>query len=466
MPHSVRKTMERVEAVCDRHLPPGALSFLKEGVRFPVDKDSFGKHIRAAFGLGGKAIMLVRTMMEEMRDLGLLSPCPNNGPRGVSEFKAWNDWLEGHPDPKAIHYLERTPAFDVLHHALTSALVGVSLNKERRLSPDGKIDFARRLRIELDESEVDAILADATGQARSLFTGKTQFIRLRDYRCRLTGMNVDPGSSPLAPVLHGFEPGSRKEVRLDEIEPARPIRHLELPLPSGRLAMSDWFRVDGFNEGIEAILGADLYEINYAKGLDERAHDYFTRLGLVIIQVGNTSPWAYAEGADIWRMGRVNEDHDLFWTKDGDPNGVARPEPAWVTCTDLWANVMADHERIVDILMASGRYGGRSQAGRAIADHCETTYGVSTVDIGARVLHVYSQTGGGYGAGTFDSQFSAPEIERRDWQEDHYILSGRPLSVPDVLLEKHDWTAGSIDPAVLRALHGTRLPVTEGSPAP
>lgn len=466
MPHSAQTTIDRVKAVCDRHLPPGALSFLKENMRFPVDKDSFGKDIRAAFGLYGKAIVLVRAMMEDMRGQGLLTPCPNNGPRGVPEFIAWNDWLEGRPDPKAIHYLERTPAFDVLHHALTSALVGVSLDKERRLSPDGKIDFSRRLRIDLDETEVDAILVDAVEQARSLLTGERQFIRLRDYRCRLTGMNVDPGSSPLAPVLHGFEPGSREEVRLPEIEPPRPIRHLELPLPSGRLAMADWFRIDGFNEGVEAILGDDIYEINYATGLDERAKDYFTRLGLVIVQVGNTSPWAYGEGTDIWRMGRVNEDHDLFWTKDGDPSGVERPEPAWVTCTDLWANVMADHERIVDILMASGRYAGRGEAGKAIADHCATTYGVSVIDLGARVLHVYSQTGGGYCAGTFDSQFEAPEIERRDWQEDHYILSARPLSVHEAMLEDHDWTAGTVDPAVLRALHGTKLPMTEGSPAP
>lgn len=433
---------DRIRGIFDRHFPEGSLDFLKEGLEPPVSKDRFSDHVHKMRPRLDEHVM---AFMEEMKRQGLLGKCPNNGPRGVSEFDAWNVWIDGAVDRWRAQSLARTPAFSLPRRAIISAMVSVSMDIEKAKTPGGKIDFRNRPAIELTGVDIDRIITDAHADMRENFVlGEADgSMNGTDYRCMLTGEPAYVHGAIYTPVLHRLSRGSSGFEALPALDALPPIRHLELPLPSGHLAMADWFRIDGFTEGLKALVGTDdRYEINYASGLDERARDYFTKAGLVIVQVGNTSPAAYADGGGIWRMGRVNEDHDAFWTEDGKPTGQPCPEEAWTTCTDLWANVFADRETVAGILMASGRYPDRGAADRALEDFCRSHEAV-IVNLGVDRIHVYSQTGAGHVQGEFGRQFRSPDIPEQEWMRDDYILSSRPLAVDPSLLEMCGWQAAT-----------------------
>jgi hypothetical protein len=130
----------------------------------------------------------------------------------------------------------------------------------------------------------------------------------------------------------------------------KPIRQVEITLPSGILMMADWFRIPGFTEGV----GKDDYSkpsINSDLGIDERTRDHYERLGLMRIHTGNCVPNLIKDGEAI-RVGYFDEDHEAFWTEDGERCEVAMPEMAGRVCCDLWDVTFADREILIDILMA------------------------------------------------------------------------------------------------------------------
>lgn len=424
-------TQARVAAICDRHLTRAALAplieisgFLETGKLFPAHGDWDRRK-----AVEDHIARLTQGLMEEMRAEGLLSPCPNNGPRDVAGITSWNAWLAGDLDPgdaRARIDLERSPAFSVLSGKIVRASVEITRPRD---AGDAGLDAATRA------------IDSAIESARSTFiAGHDPFGLRPGMQCRVTGEHLHLTGSFYAPVLGRYEAGRMDPVPVPPIEAPKPVLHLEIALPSGRLAMADWFRAPGFKEGLETLCAepAGGYEINSQAGLDARMRDYFEQAGIVIVQVGNSSPAAYPDRDGLWRMGRVDEDDERFWDEDGAPIGGGSPKPAWRTCTDLWANTFAAPERIVEVMMASGLHADRSAAEAALTRYCEETYGAEIVDLGIDRLHVYAPTGYGVHADAFAAAFEAAEIERRDWQEDAYVLSAKPLSVsPDILLEHH-----------------------------
>ena len=171
-----------------------------------------------------------------------------------------------------------------------------------------------------------------------------------------------------------------------------------------------------------------------------RVRDYMEKAGLVIVQTSQISPDAYGGENGIWRMGLVDEGHEIFLTQDGHPTDISPPEPIWGTCTDIWANCLADRQTVIDILMASGLHETRDAAGELLDAYIEETCGANSIAMpNVDRLHVYAPTG--YGVdGNFAAMFQADKIERREWQEDAYILSEKSLNVPKHLLEDEPLT--------------------------
>lgn len=454
---------EKVTEIVERHLSDERLEALRIGREFPIPKGmvpawenhAHRKPFEEALG------KLSRELMEEMRAAGLLARCPNNGPRDVRGITSWNDWLDGRfdggPDRKRDAYfwseqlLDEAPAFRLIDACIYAAdfdCHNVHLPADRE-SFDRFKGLARA-------AVLESFIADRDVRARMLSSSAS----LQDH---LSGDYLQLQGSFLAPVLCARARGRETPVPLPSLDPPKVARHLEMSMPSGVLVMADWLRVPGFTEAVKRICDGDRYEIGSAAGLDARAKDYFEKMGLAIVQVGNTSPAAYADTPGVWRMGYVDEDNKAFWTPGGERTKLQRPVQAWKTCTDLWANIFADREVILDILMVSGLYPDRDAAGSALQDYADTTYGVSIVDLGVEKLHLYLPTGAADLKGRFMKEFRAAEIKTPKWREDRYILSAEPLTVDVGLLEDCSWSEGRIE-----AVQAGREPAPENAndPAP
>lgn len=446
---------DRIRTIAERHFGEGSLDALLLGRDLPITGGLIPAYhefdARKAFDAALHKV--TRGFLEEIRAEGLLSPCPNNGPRGVGSLEAWNRWLEGaydaapedrdREDRYGEHRLAEAPGFKTVSNCLIRAVVEMEGRVWERNHPGEKRGSASTKEEPLERGDVTAAFREASARIITAYAEEEAIdnIGFTELRGRQTGENFVLQNSFLTPVLCALSGDySAEPVPLPPLETPKSVRQLELSLPSGVLCMADWFRIDGFNKGLQALIGGDdHYEINYADGLDARARDYFEKAGLAIVQVGNSSPAAYADAPGVWRMGHVDEENDAFWTEDGEPReGAQPPQEAWRTCTDLWANTFADREVILDILMASERYPDRSDA-RAALDDYAGEYGVSMTDLGVDRLHLYLPTGHGVQAGDFSPVFRAEELESPEWREDAYVLSATPLTVDPDLLEVCDW---------------------------
>ena len=445
---------DRIRGIAERHFAEGALEGLLLGRDLPLTDGLIPAYhafdARRAFD---EALFAVtRGFLEELRAEGLLAPCPNNGPRGVGSLEAWNRWLAGaydvppetrdREDRYGEHRLADAPGLRTVSNCLIRAVVETERRVWERNHPGERYGSGSK-EDPVDRADVEAGFRDACARIITAYAEEetTDNIGFMDLQGRQTSERFMLEGSFLTPVLCAVPSDYASDpVPLPPLEAPRSVRHLELSLPSGTLVMADWFRIDGFNEGLRALLGGeDDFEINYADGLDARARAYFERAGLVIVQVGNTSPAAYADTPGVWRMGHVDEDHDAFWTEEGEPRpDLTAPKPVWRTCTDLWANTFADREVILDILMASNRYPDRAEALRAFEAYSEE-YGVSVTEIGADRLHLYVPTGHGVHAEDFNEVFRAAELDPAEWREDAYVLSLSPLTVDPDLLAPCDW---------------------------
>jgi hypothetical protein len=376
--------------------------------------------------------------MTALRNQGLLAPCPNNGPRNDPKMKAWNEWLNGKFDDPSddsftrksgLMWLSQSPAFG----AMTFCIFDKTRDMKKA---DVNIPKMRK-----------SLRAAFRAFADDLPTSKAGVMTARDMNCAITGDTMMLVGSALKPKLttHQRRDKFGRYEPLENLETPKSVRHMEIPLPSGKLIVNDWFRIKGFDKGLQALIGNDDdYDINNAAGMDDRARDYFQKAGLCIVQVGNTCPSAYEEpaedGSKILRTGHIDEDHEEFWDEN-DVRIKDMPKEAFSTCTDLWANTFADEQVVVDILLASGEYNDRSEAQAALDNYLEKTWTASRVDVGFDQLHLYAPTGYGItkGQGQFDNVFKADELSQNEWQEDMYVLSTKPLTVDPEILNEEEW---------------------------
>jgi hypothetical protein len=390
--------------------------------------------------------------MNALRDAGYCKPCPNNGSREVSSMTAWNVWMEGGFDKEDLpfeteilrHALREAPAFKVIDSVFLRASREIEKRIQKEESshkPESGCIPASRIP-EIFELSRTALLELFPREDDPMTLAWSENLRSSD-----DGTRYVLAGSFLTPELALLPDSS-----LDDPQPVPPLdvpaylRHMEIPMPSGVLVMADWFRIEGFKEGLLALGCKDDYDINTAKGLDERARDYFEKAGICIVQVGNTSPSAILQEDGIWRMGYFDEDHERFWTEDGEPSDAVQPDIPWKTCTDLWANTFADRETVISVLMASDIYADRDEAAEVLDTYIEKSYGCSSVDLGVTGLHLYSPTGAGIHKGNFNTLFTADEIDKSEWIEDYYVLSAHDLSVDPALIDEENWISCSFDP--------------------
>lgn len=451
---------DRIAEITSRHLSDANLQILLGEVEGDIISGivpAYNDHDRRR-AFEDKFQDLSLALMTELRDAGLLAACDNNGPREVSSMKAWNAFMDGRFDPvegekkeplsdmMLRHRLMNAPAFSIMTHQT----VRIPHEFEDQIWEDnhpGQRFYAVPERekegIPVDRiPELFAALRASLVETFSLEEGHSFEYGSEGLRSQADGKCYILANSFLKPAL-ALRPESIHDiaVALSPVDPPKYIRHLEMPLPSGTLVMADWLRIDGFNEGLQALIGTDdHYEINNSSGMDARARDYFEKAGLGIVQVGNSSPSCSSGGDGIWRMGQVDEDHDAFYEKGDDGKVADRPDTLWTTCTDLWANTFADKGTILTILEASGQYASRDEADAALSHYFEEYgSGAGAYDMGVTHLHLYVPTGPGIHKANFHDVFKADELDRHEWVEDYYVISDKPLSVDPDLLEEHDW---------------------------
>lgn len=314
------------------------------------------------------------SLMEKFRDGGHLEKCPNNGPRSVRCMEVWNSFVGAGEKDYHDYELFFNPAFAAIRSTVTLFFSGADTSKSRITREQAENGYQEML---AELCEVMAYGEHWTSASDSM-TGllNREYYALADtFYKPVLALAKDPERRPL-PVL----------------EEPKILRHYTLDLPSGRLAMADWFRIPGFSEAINTLTGVEngRYDLNFSAGLNERAKDYLTKTGVAIVHVGNSSPRAFHHNG-VWAMGHVDE--DSYYDEDGEPIGDGEPEPVWNTCTDLWANTFASPEAIVKVLMTSGEYETEEEAEEALTQYCNDRWGANIVDLGVNKIHVYAPTG-------------------------------------------------------------------------
>jgi len=390
-----------------------------------------------------------RAMLEALRTAGACAPCPNSFSREIPEIDAWNDWLEGKFDAVAEddyetrsreRYLDRVP----LAGALGYLEIMVALDREKEIwereNPGEKFPYGSDREVHFDAQDFSDMASQLREDLLEVTIEGSSALHRAELVSRQNGKRHGLTGHFLRPVLCSFDESlKRYPLALPSLDAQTPsLRHVELPLPSGRLAMADWFRIPGFSDAVEKICDGDLYEINYADGIDARAKDYFEKMGIAIVQVGNTSPYAFQVQPGTWYMGHVHEDDDAYWN-EADENIRPIPKGSWATCTDVWANTFADVAAIADVLMVSEQYETREAAIEAVESYCANEYGANIIEIDTPPLHLYMPPGHGGHKGDFDSVFHARGIAPFPASETQYVISTAPLDVDPDLFEVHNW---------------------------
>lgn len=445
-----------IEAIASRVLTVDALRALYVDSDFPMKDMIYPSHDEAGRrAFEDRSERLAFKLLSEIRDAGYCAPCPNDEGRNVYGIGEWAMFLKGEldGDPKSLKDkarwarmgLDRSPAFHAfmktqIHHAVEhSRLVW------ERENPGEKYGYKDDQKRQMSREDVEAALPSLRDALIETYAAEEAFAGMGpELRGEIDGLRYEVLDSFLRPVL------TRHELRGEpapSLAKPKVMRHMTLTLPTGRLAMADWFRVKGFTKGIEALAGERPagFDINAANGRDERAEAYYTKAGVVIVQVGNSSPRAYADTPGVWRMGWVNEDHEAFWDPKTQKKTDAYIEPVWNTCTDLWANTFAAPETIVDVMMASGEHESREAAMAELVAYCESSYGAHIVDLGTQTLNVYAPTG--Y-AENSEKKMTGLGLKSPKWRYDHYVLSDHPLKVKPGLLTDVVWEEGRVDPEV------------------
>lgn len=428
-------------------------------------------------GQGTDLTEKVRGILFDLQAEGVLQAIPHGADRDLPQVLAWNKLVDqGRAGITKVdaQALDRTPLVAVAVGTLcTGGLEAIRKAREAAgivAFPERSSGFEPRY-LPCDEDLVEAVISASmlrleewVGGARPGFMmtntikcGKTdEMLSWADDRLLdpVLGVWRDLGPDPDTgrPRPSSFEP-------IGAFTPAKPLRHLEVTVPSGVLLMADWFRIPGFNEGVNYDWSS-YPSIGSDRGVDARTQDHYERLGLLRIHTTNCVPGVHRDG-DLFRVGSLNEDHEDLWIPDATAEYGERfrselvPEEIGRVCCDLWDVTFADREILADILVAGGERiaanGGIGENGRevlgaprtreealALLDAYEKANTVTriTLEEGSK-LHLYMATGSE--VEEFQARFCSPDVTRHEWLDDMFILSSRPLDVPDALLEDADW---------------------------
>jgi hypothetical protein len=418
--------MATIQSLIDQHFPSGFS--LQEGEA--LDTLVFDETDRSGFdSRRDKIAKVTRGFLFDMAASGHLSPNTNAMGRDINWVESWNALVAGEAlGPYEAMYLRGSPAMMAADKASCHRLMGLE-------------DYGTGLR------EKPFTIGDAEDQLRHLLTNEMAEVSFKlGTELSMCPMTEEPlflaWEDLYTPVVNG-----RGQVPCTPFVPPKPVRHVVMPMPSGRLVMADCINVLGMRAMTDrAALGSDAYKpsISAASGRDAVSERVFQDLGLLYISTTDQSPAAFVEG-DIIRMGFFDEEHEAFWNDDADETrtDLSMPVASWSTCTDIWSNEFADIEVIVDIMMASGEYDTRDAAQTSLETYISQKYGAHIIDIGPGDLHIYMPTGAHE---VLPDVFGAAEVEKADWRTDTYILSRTPLTVDPDIVDEPGWIAGRAKP--------------------
>lgn len=423
----------------------------------------------------GKAMSeRILMILDELRDAGLLQQVPHGADRQVGEAREWNGFVENGRagiSEYGLSYLMRTPlpmaiaqgAWEGAYDCLKELRVARGFEMHAGYSASDKV--GPKADMPMTPENLPAIAEAAACNARLTGSGMRCHIMIgRDITCRKTDARLawkeEAFLAPSLGIWHYPEWGTKGQTRFEDLGPweaPKPMRHLEVSLPSGVLLMADWFRIPGFNEGVRD--PEDEYRsINSDQGIDERTRDHFERLGLMRIHTTNCVPNLVRDGAAI-RVGWIDEDHDSLWTEDGARTDVELPETLGNICCDLWDATFADREILIDILVAGGARLAANE-GKDDRDRAVTGFATSREKAAALLdayvaeerhvrrldfepgatLHVYMATG--HGAQSFGEKFCSPDLSDWKFMDELFVLSTDRLALDQAiaeLVEEADW---------------------------
>lgn len=467
-----------------RHIPPRFIlacmkaalgeEFTDDAVSAAVPHPMSGGGSRRNVEHGKAMATRILMILEELRDQGLLQPIPHGADRQVGEAVEWNGFVEqgrAGISEYGLNCLMRAPlpmaiaqgAWEGAYDHLKALRVARGFEMHAGHSASEKV--GAKADMPMTAEDLPAIAEAAASAAERVGTGMQRHVMIgRDITCRKTDARLAwKEGALLAPSLgiwHYPEWGAKGRARFEDLGPweaPKPMRHLEITLPSGVLMMADWFRIRGFNEGVKD--PEDEYRsINSDQGIDERTRDHFERLGLMRIHTTNCMPNLVRDG-DAIRVGWLDEDHDSLWTEDGTRTEVELPETLGNICCDLWDATFADREILIDILVAGGEKlaanDGKDDCDRVVAGYATSRdEAAALLDAYAAeerhvrrldfepgtALHVYMATG--HGAQAFGEKFRSADLSEWDFMDELFIISTKELEIdPEIAgqVENADW---------------------------
>lgn len=135
-----------------------------------------------------------------------------------------------------------------------------------------------------------------------------------------------------------------------------------ITLPTGRLLVSDWIRVNGFNEAVGE--PEDGPSINSEAGIVAMTLHVLSK-GVASFHVGNSSPRVYLrDGGLVIGRQRALQEHD-WRSDDEEPEEIEIQGEAGYVITDLWNATIVDVGTLIGLL--EGRLGSRKAAKAAYA---------------------------------------------------------------------------------------------------
>lgn len=160
-------------------------------------------------------------------------------------------------------------------------------------------------------------------------------------QCQTSSMNLILTVNGWQPSFERYDPQSGHFFELKEGDIVAPVlQHTKIPVPSGKMLASDWFRTPEFKALCDELID-DSVSINSPNGCALRTRQYAEKMGVVHVFVGDSSPEIISGPGGVC-VGRIDEDSSDDKLAIGSSQGRV--------CTDLWWTTIVDKQILVDLL--------------------------------------------------------------------------------------------------------------------
>lgn len=271
--------------------------------------------------------------LESLRCSGKLSLIPGVKGRKINFATNWNLFIE-----KGLESLDQYQKRDIGHTFKNLFITRILVDRGRKkdepynvrdgvVSPERALIMYNQLVLNIDSGSVDDIYSSQ--EEYDFISGKRCKLAMDDWFISFVTFNMK---------LRDYEP-------ILDIEDMQ-IETVEINVPSGRLMISDWFRIQGFNEATDRNYEED---INCATGAIACSKRYAAS---DIIHIQTTNTYVGIEENPSGKLGIIES-----WTIESETTGkrfkVNSESKGQVSC-DLWWITALDR----DVLIAKLAEGG------------------------------------------------------------------------------------------------------------